>query len=263
MGKDNSQKYVCKLCNRQYTYDEMSEEHYPAKSVGNDDIGNFDLTKFFDIFDSESTKDDIYERLKRGENIKDICDEIFDNELFESTHQHGRTARTLCKHCNHFLGKYDEAYLKFFKANGSPKVIKGFKNETKYEIIKSIYAKFLSVPETINENFDFINFINKPDETEYNGIWNLYFIKRDYTSDLLGLCDIGTGKLEYENGIVYELSDEKFIFNLMNFKIHSCYKMTNIFDILTKNYELIEGVGETGGYHGQIMMLRLLNDSDE
>lgn len=91
--------------------------------------------------------------------------------------------------------------MKFFKANGLPKVINGFKNGTKYEIIKSIYTKFLSVSETINENFDFIDFINKSDQTEYNGIWNLYFIKRDYTSDLLDLCDIGTGKLEYENGI--------------------------------------------------------------
>lgn len=262
MGKDNNKKYVCKLCNKQYTYEEMSEEHYPAKSVGNDDIGNFDLIKFFDIFDSESTKNDIYQRLKQGENIKNICDNIFDNELFETTHKHGRTARTLCKNCNHFLGKYDEAYLKFFKVDGLPKIINGFKIETKYEIIKSIYAKFLSVPETINEKFDFIDFINN-NEKEYNGIWNLYFVKRDYTSDFFGLSDIGTGKIEYEDGVVYELSDEKFIFNLMNFKIHSCYKMTNIFDILNKNYELVEGVGETGGYHGQILMQKLFVDNDK
>lgn len=262
MGKDNNKKYVCKLCNKQYTYEEMSEEHYPAKSVGNDDIGNFDLIKFFDIFDSESTKNDIYQRLKQGENIKNICDNIFDNELFETTHKHGRTARTLCKNCNHFLGKYDEAYLKFFKVDGLPKIINGFKIETKYEIIKSIYAKFLSVPETINEKFDFIDFINN-NEKEYNGIWNLYFVKRDYTSDFFGLSDIGTGKIEYEDGVVYELSDEKFIFNLMNFKIHSCYKMTNIFDILNKNYELVEGVGETGGYHRQILMQKLFVDNDK
>lgn len=96
--KDNSQEYVCKLCNKQYTYDEMSEEHYPAKSVGNDDIGNFNLNKFFDIID------------------------------------------------------------------------------------------------------------------------------------------------------------------LLYFKIHSCYKMTNIFGILYKNYELVKGVGETGGYHGLILMQRILID---
>ena len=61
MEKD---KYVCKLCNKQYKNDEMSEEHYPAKSVGNDDIGKFDLTKFIDIFDSKSIKEDIYQKLK-------------------------------------------------------------------------------------------------------------------------------------------------------------------------------------------------------
>ena len=70
MRKDNRKKYVCKLCNNQYTYDEMSEEHYPAKSVGNDDIGNFDLTKFIDIFDSESIKEDIYQKLKQEKKFQ-------------------------------------------------------------------------------------------------------------------------------------------------------------------------------------------------
>lgn len=259
MEKDNNKNYVCKLCNKHYTYDEMSEEHYPAKSVGNDDIGNFNLTKFFDIFASESMKDDIYQRLKQGENIIDICDNIFDKELFESTHRHGRTARTLCQSCNTFLGKYDESYLKFFNMNGNPQKIKGFTKETKYKIIKSIYAKFLSIPETIDEKFDFIEFIKDYSSNEYNGIWNLYFIKRDYTSDLLGFKDIRTGKLELDDGIVYELSDDKFIFNLMNFKIHSCYKMTNIFDILHDDFTLTEGVGESGGYHGQIMLQDLFS----
>lgn len=34
----------------------MSEEHYLSKSIGHDDIENFDLDKFIDIFDSESIK---------------------------------------------------------------------------------------------------------------------------------------------------------------------------------------------------------------
>lgn len=67
MEKD---KYVCKLCNKQYKNDEMSEEHYPAKSVGNDDIGKFDLTKFIDIFDSKSIKEDIYQKLKKAKILK-------------------------------------------------------------------------------------------------------------------------------------------------------------------------------------------------
>lgn len=249
-------KYICKLCDKKYDYDKMSDEHYPAKSVGNNDVGNFDITKLFDLMMSDSFKNEIIDKIKNGENFQNICDEIFDNRLFTSTYPKGRTARTLCQKCNTFLGKYDEAYLKFFSADGNPQKIKGFTKDTKFKIIKSIYAKFLSIPEAIDEKFDFIDFIKDDSSTEYKGIWNLYLTKRDHTSDLLGLNDIGTGKLEFEEGIVYELSDEKFIFNLMNFKIHSCFKMTNIFDILNKNFVLTEGVDENGGYHGQLMMLR-------
>ena len=96
-------------------------------------------------------------------------------------------------------------------------------------------------------------------ETEYNGKWNLYFVKRDFSSDLLGMPDIGTGKADFDEGVVYELSDEKFIFNLMNFEKHACYPMANIFDILNKNYQIINGVGEHGGYHGQILISRLFS----
>lgn len=66
------------------------------------------------------------------------------------------------------------------------------------------------------------------------------------------MCDIDTRKLEYDEGVVYELSDEKFIFNLMNFNKHSFYEMTNIFDILSKNYRLVKGLGKDGGYHTEI-----------
>ena len=40
---------------------------------------------------------------------------------------------------------------------------------------------------------------------EYTGNWNIYFIKRDFTSDLMGLKDIRTGKIEFDEGVVYEL----------------------------------------------------------
>ena len=36
-------KSKCKLCNKYFDYSEMSEEHYPAKSVGNDDIVSIDM----------------------------------------------------------------------------------------------------------------------------------------------------------------------------------------------------------------------------
>lgn len=62
-------------------------------------------------------------------------------------------------------------------------------------------------------------------ETKYSGKWKLYFIKRDFSTDLLGLNDIGTGKATFDEGIVYELSDDRFIFNLMNFEKHSCFML--------------------------------------
>lgn len=73
----------------------------------------------------------------------------------------------------------------------------------------------------------------------------------------MGFGDISTGKLSFDEGVVYELSDEKFIYNLMNFPKHNCFKMTNIFDILNKNYELVEGVEENGGYHAQLQIGKL------
>ena len=43
----------------------------------------------------------------------------------------------------------------------------------------------------------------------------------------------------------------------MNFEKHDEFEMNNIFDILKKKYSLIEGSSsETGGYHGQIMLLK-------
>ena len=68
--------------------------------------------------------------------------------------------------------------------------------------------------------------------------------------------------ITFDEGVVYELSDDKFIFNLMNFPKHSCFEMTNLFDILKKNYKLVEGVGESGGYHAQVFMSSLFSQMD-
>ena len=38
--------------------------------------------------------------------------------------------------------------------------------------------------------------------------------------------------------------------------------MTNIFDILNKNYRLIEGTGKDGGYHALALMTRLFSQSN-
>lgn len=247
--------YRCKLCGKLFSNDEMSEEHFPAHSVGNDDIVAFDIARIMD----EDIKIEFLSRYYNGENAFDIASDIFDKKLSKTIYPKGRTARTLCISCNRFLGKYDKSYLKFFNADGNPEKIKGFQNQTKYQIIKAIYAKFISIPEAKNEKFDFLEFVNDENNTTYDGKWKLYFVKRDYTCDLLGMPDLGTGKALFDQGVVYELSDEKFIFNLMNFEKHDSFPMTNIFDILNKKYILVEGVGEDGGYHGQILMSRLLS----
>lgn len=251
--------YKCKLCCNYFPYEAMSEEHYPAHSVGNDDIVAVNIAKIID----DDIKDEIRTRIGKGENIKNVAEEIFDTKLSKSLYPKGRTARTLCRECNTFLGEYDKAYLKFFNINGNPDIVKGFQTQTKYNIIKAIYAKFLSIPETQKERFDFLDFIKNKDLFEYNGKWRLYLVKRDFSCDLLGLKDIGTGKANFDEGVVYELSDDKFIFNLMNFERHKCYPMTNIFDILNKSYTIVEGVGEYGGYHASILLPRLLSEAKD
>lgn len=250
----------CKLCGELFNYEEMSEEHYPARSVGNEDIVAFNITKMLDFFQSEEMKEKIENNLLNDKNIERISGDIFDNELAESLYPRGRTARTLCRKCNTFLGKYDAAYLKFFSLDGEAKAIKGFSKNTKLHVIKSIFGKFISIPEAKNEEFDFLDFLKDESATDYYGKWTSYFVKRDFSSDLIGMRDIGTGKLEFEEGVVYELSDDKFIYNLMNFEKHSCYEMTNLFDILKKDYILVKGVGSSGGYHAQILMSRLFSE---
>lgn len=253
-------KLKCKLCGKFFSNAEMSEEHYPARSVGNEDIVALNIIKMFDSLQSEEMQESIRGKLSNGESIEKISEDIFDNELAESLYPCGRTARTLCRKCNTFLGKYDEAYLKFFLLDGSAKAIKGFSQNTKLHIVKSIFGKFISIPETKNEEFDFLDFIKDESATKYYGRWRIYFIKRDFSSDLMGMKDIGTGKAEFKEGVVYELSDDKFIYNLMNFEKHSCFEMTNLFDILKKDYILVKGVGNNGGYHAQILMARLFSE---
>lgn len=250
----------CKLCKEYFNDEEMSEEHYPARSVGNEDIVALDITKMFDSLQSEEMQEGINNRLSNGESLEQISGDIFDNELTESLYPCGRTARTLCRKCNTFLGKYDAAYLKFFSLDGEAKAIKGFSKNTKLHIIKSIFGKFISIPETKDEEFDFLDFLKDESATEYYGRWKIYFVKRNFSTDLMGLKDIGTEKVEFEEGVVYELSDDKFIYNLMNFEKHACFEMTDLFDILKKDYILVEGVGDNGGYHAQILMTRLLSE---
>lgn len=259
-GKANNKmkKNICRLCNNSFFDKEMSEEHYPARSVGNNDIIAFDIVEMLDAFIELGDKECITQK-----DIDYMKDEKFNKCIAKELYPNGRTARTLCKECNHFLGKYDESYLKFFYVNGECSIIKGFNKQTKLNIIKAIYGKFLSIPETVSEKFDFVNFIKDEKCEEYNGKWKLYIIKRNYTTDLMGMPDLGTGKLIFDNGIVYEMSDEKFIFNLLNFKKHDSIEMTDIFDILKKDYFIVEGISENGSYHEQIFLLRMFEQMND
>ena len=252
----------CRLCGNYFLDSDMSEEHYPARNTGNEDIVAVDFAKMFDTFTSESVHSEIRQKLSNGQTCENITGDIFDSQLATSLFPKGRTARTLCRKCNTFLGKYDEAYLRFFNSDGNSKIVNGFQQHTKYQIIKAIYAKFLSIPEVENEIFDFIDFVRDKDSTVYDGSWSVYFVKRDFSTDLLGMKDIRTGKITFDEGVVYEMSDDKFIFNLMNFPKYSGFEMTNIFDILKKNYKLIEGVGESGGYHAQVLLSSLFSQMD-
>lgn len=252
-------KIECKLCHGWFDGSEMSDEHYPARSVGNEDIVSVDIGKLFDCFQPDNLSR-IKQRMLKGESFEQIASDIFDREISNTLYPEGRTARTLCIKCNNFLGKYDEAYLKFYNQDGEEKAIKGFNRITKLRIIKSIFGKFLSIPEAANEEFDFLDFLMDENQEEYSGKWRIYFVRRDFSSDLMGMGDIGTGKIEFDEGVVYELSDDKFIFNLMDFEKHSCFEMSNLFDILSRHYKLVNGVGENGGYHSQIWISRTFRE---
>lgn len=259
----NDRKYQCKLCGQFFTEKEISDEHYPARSVGNNDIVQVDLMKVLDFTMSEKYRNAVLKESRNGTPIDEILGSVFDTKLSSPMYPKGRTAQTLCRDCNTFLGRYDADYLKFFELDGDCKKTRGFQQATKLRVIKSIFGKFLSVPEAEAEDFDFIEFVRNDSMIEYKGKWNLYFVRRDSSADLLGLKDISTGVANYSEGVVYELSDDKFIFDLLNFPKHSQREMTNIFDILNKDYHIVDGVGEDGGYHADIVIPRLLGGFGE
>lgn len=247
------EKIRCRLCGKCFDENDMSDEHYPAKSVGNYDIVAVNPTDYIDgIIDFLKTYN-VQEILKDKDDFYNVTEKYFDEKIATSKYPKGRTARTLCRNCNTFLGKYDEAYLKFFNVDGEAKCIKGYSTQTKYEIIKSIFAKFLSIPETQDESFDYIEFVKNPREYDYNGKWKIYLVKRDHTTDMFGLKEINTRKLSDERGTIYEFSDEKFIYFLMDYEKEKGIEMTNIFEILNKNYNIVNGVGENGGYYEELL----------
>lgn len=170
----DEKQHRCRLCGNYYSDSDMSEEHYPARNTGNEDVVAVDLGKMFDTFTSESVHAEIREKLNHGETLENITGDIFDTQLSTSLFPKGRTARTLCRKCNTFLGKYDEAYLRFFNLDGTPKSINGFQQHTKYQIIKAIYAKFLSIPEAAGEAYAGFLFLDKNDMPMVALHWEKY-----------------------------------------------------------------------------------------
>lgn len=235
----------------------MSDEHYPAKTVGNYDIVKIDPQKFIEsLIKMKKEIKSSHEIINRDKYLEN-AEKMFDEKLALSIYPKGRTNRTLCVYCNEFLGRYDEEYKKFYNIDGNPKILRGFTEGTKYKIIKSIYGKFLSIPESQDVEFDFLDFLRNEKQTEYNGSWNLYFIHRNKKADFLNLKDYEAGKLIYPEGTVFVLVDEKFCYYLLDFKKHSEVKGTNIFDILIKNYCLVEDEGNIADYHQQLVLSRL------
>ncbi|MCU9756312.1 hypothetical protein [Enterococcus faecalis] len=250
----------CALCQRYFKNFEMSEEHYPAKSTGNNDIVALNFTKMMNSMMSGEVTKRISTPENKGKTIEEISSEYFDNELSYPMYPKGRTARSLCRECNTFLGKYDEAYKKFFDNNGDSNVIKGFQLFTRLKIVKAIYAKFLSVPECKGYVFDFVDFLKNEKQEDYNGKWQVYCLKRDYSTDMMGMSNLDTGKMDWNEGTIFELSDEKFIFHLMDFEPHECYKSMNMMDILGKSYKIVRGQEVQGGYHGQFMIQKMFEN---
>ena len=73
----------------------MSEEHYPARSTGNEDIVALDLIKMFDTLQSENIHTEVTKRLNLGETPQKIVDDIFDNRVSKPLYPNGRTATTM------------------------------------------------------------------------------------------------------------------------------------------------------------------------
>lgn len=255
----------CALCKNFFKNSEMSEEHYPAKSTGNEDIVALDFGKMVHSIMSGEVVKQLSQPDNQGKTLEQVSSEFFDKELSHSLHPKGRTVRSLCRGCNTFLGKYDEAYKKFYDNDGDPTIIKGYQKSTRLKIVKAIFAKFLSVPECKEQKFDFIEgFLKNDDPEKYTGVWSLYCVKRDYSTDILGFGHLGTGKMTYDEGLIYVLSDDKFIFHLMNFEPHNGYQSLNMMDILNKTYTMVSGSDlKDGGYHGGFVMQEMLSNMFE
>lgn len=83
----------CRLCGGSFKEEDMSDEHYPARSVGNEDIVGLDLIKLFDFLMSNGSLSEIRSRIDAGDSIQEVASDIFDSKLSTPLFPDGRTAK--------------------------------------------------------------------------------------------------------------------------------------------------------------------------
>jgi hypothetical protein len=71
--KKEKKQYV--LCQEYFKNSNISEEHYPAKSTGNDDIVALDFVKMIDSMMSGEVNKHIYDQKNKGKSIEEISGE--------------------------------------------------------------------------------------------------------------------------------------------------------------------------------------------
>lgn len=100
-----NQKVQCRLCEQYFNDEDMSEEHYPAHCVGNDDIIALDFIKYMDtcMGNNQELYEDINNAIRNGVDPKVCADKYFDQYLAKDLYPKGRTARTYVVSVIHFL----------------------------------------------------------------------------------------------------------------------------------------------------------------
>lgn len=77
MTASTEKQCKCRLCGDYFSDSEMSEEHYPARNTGNEDIVAVDLGKMFDTFISENVHAEIRQTsLDKGTQRKTTENEL-------------------------------------------------------------------------------------------------------------------------------------------------------------------------------------------
>lgn len=94
MTASTEKQCKCRLCGDYFSDSEMSEEHYPARNTGNEDIVAVDLGKMFDTFISENVHAEIRQKLDNGQTLESIAGDIFDSQLATSLFPKGITSKS-------------------------------------------------------------------------------------------------------------------------------------------------------------------------